>query len=150
RPDILVPLTAVIVLAAFLTPIRFKYDYYFLPCFPFLSMIAVAPFQKAFSRWENRFDTRFAGFTLILLAVLLTMPVPLAPEAFPALRKFRSFIQSTGTCQDKVLFVPGGQPYGGSNDYGIEVQFYTGRAMETSACSEASRAAQKHDIRWMI
>jgi hypothetical protein len=84
------------------------------------------------------------------MGLLLVSPVPFAPEMFPALRRFNAFIQSRGDCSDRVLFLAGGQPYGGDNEYSIEVRFYTGRPVVSPSCERAAEAAADPSVRWVI
>jgi hypothetical protein len=87
---------------------------------------------------------------LLLVAFLLNAPVRLAPEAFPALRRFLPLIQSYGSCASRVLFVEGQQPYGSRIDYGPLVHFYADREFEATDCAGAEAAIARAQPDWVI
>jgi hypothetical protein len=84
------------------------------------------------------------------MPIALTTPLAFGPEMFPALKKFTPFIQSSGSCSDQVLFIPGGQPYASGNEYWIETTFYTGRITFESPCFEANQRASDPAVKWII
>lgn len=146
----LVPLIAAAVVVFTVSLVRFKYEHYYVPAFPFLSLIATHPMAVAFHKNEIRFAQVFPWAVLLLSVVILCSPTQPSPESFPALRKFMALIQSYGDCSDRVLFVDRNQPYGGYLDYKNLVDFYTGHALVHASCAEASEKAMNPSISWVI
>lgn len=154
------PLTAVAVLALALSPMRFKYDYYFLPAFPFLSILSAYFFEPWIARvsakaelseqFMERLSKRFAGFVLILIVICVITPIHFAPEQFPALKVFNAIIQSHGSCEDQILYVPGDEAYGGWQEADIEGRFYTGRNTIQSDCSQINQDVLKPHAAWIM
>ena len=143
------------VLIGILSSLRFKYPYYFLPAFPFLSVLVACLVDSAFMASGRRFIGKLldfviipAGFALPLLLVIL--PVPLTAEQFPALRKFIPFIQTYATPSDRVLYINHTQPYGNDGDAYPEIAFYTGLTFTGSSCEGAPRKAGEVKPEWII
>lgn len=137
-------------MGAAITPLRFKYEYYFLPSLPFLALVSANSLEKYFKALENRLYPIITCLALSLMAFISVVPVAFAPEMFPALKRFNSFIQSYGNCSDQVLFVPGGQPYAADHEYWIEISFYTGRSVTHTSCQEANQKASDPAVKWII
>lgn len=148
--SVTLPLISSAVLCLAITPLRFKYEYYFLPALPFLALFSANSLESYFRALEKRLYPIVTCLALGLMALILVVPIPFAPEMFPALRKFNPFIQSFGNCTDKVLFIPGGQPYAASHEYWIEISFYTGRSVMDGSCPEASQRASDPAVKWII
>ncbi len=146
----LIPVLAAGFFVLAVSPLRFKYDYYFLPTIPFIALLLAQLALPWAERGLARLHAGIIAFALIVPAVLISSPIPFAPEAYPALRKFNAFIQSYGECTDLVLFVEGGHPYGGPVDFSTELDFYTGRKMRVASCDEASRVASDPGVAWII
>ncbi len=154
KKEVALPLLASGVLIAAISPLRFKYAHYFLPAFPFIALLQaqlLMPWLKRFEGQEEaRFNFGFTGVTLVALAAVVVFPIPFAPEAFPALKRFNPYIQSYGNCEDQVLFVPGSHPYGGIVDYSIEIRYATGRKVQEAPCSELVRLASQPSAGWIL
>ena len=148
--SVLTPLLAICVLVGVLSPMRFKYDYYFLPAFPFLCLLATHAFVPAVQKWSTGLYRNFIAFALPLMALVLTAPIQFGPEMFPSLKRFNALIQTYGTCKDEVLVINGGQPYANPGEYSIEVRFYTGRNVMWDECGKASELAKAPNTGWII
>ncbi|MGZ3697239.1 MAG: ArnT family glycosyltransferase, partial [Bdellovibrionota bacterium] len=75
RDSVLIPLVAIAILAIVISPMRFKYDYYFLPAFPFLTLICAQSFRKWLPAWEPALPTAILMTALAMVTFLLTTPV---------------------------------------------------------------------------
>jgi hypothetical protein len=150
EPWVKVPGIAALVVVAAVSLVRFKYDHYYVPVYPFLALLAALPLARYFEKREAGFFFGFELATLGLLVVLLCTPVQTAPESFPAFKRFAALIQSYGECSDRVVFVEGGQPYGAFVDYLPLLNFYTGRHAVSAGCEDASRAALAADVAWVL
>lgn len=130
------------------TLMKFRLGHYFNPAFPFMALLAAAPLERWIDRREPRVIRGF-GYTLgLLLTVLVVAPIPLAPEAFPALKRFMPLIQSYGDCGDRILLVPGGEPIGSSHDYSLVLRTYTERPVDVVACENVHSALTTHP--WVL
>lgn len=145
-----VPLSAAGVLIAAVSLIRFKYDHYFVPAYPFLALLAAHAPAFWLERHAERFYRGFSVFVLALVTFLLATPVETAPESFPALRKFMALIQAHGACEDRVVIVNGGQPYGTFQDYSSLIHFYTGRHAVGTECVGLVQAASDPRAGWIV
>jgi len=150
EPAFLVPAAAVLTLATILTLIRFKLGHYYTPIFPFLAMIASYSIISWIEKHEQGFYRSITGFALALLTFLLITPTHLAPEAFVALKRFVPFVQTHGSCDDRILLVPGGEPVGSALDYRLYLNFYTGRTVLEADCSIAGNAIREQNPEWVI
>jgi hypothetical protein len=145
------PLIAFAVLETVLSFIRFKHYWYFLPVFPFLALILSGAFSDFWDRHSARVSNSLIFFGLSLPVILVCFPVALGPESFPGLRKFNPLIQSYGSCQDHVLFIDGGQPFGTALDSIYELSFYTGRKiLQARDCQEAIRLITTRSPEWIV
>ncbi len=145
------PLIAVLVLETILSSLRFKHYWYFLPVFPFLALILSGAFRDLLDRHSARIREGIIALGVALPVILVCFPVPLGPESFPGLRKFHPFIQSYGTCSDRILFVDGGQPFGTALDSIYELSFYTGRnILQAKDCAEAIRLIETSSPEWVV
>jgi hypothetical protein len=106
---------------------RSKYEHYYMPCFPLLAICAMCVFREWAERWGNRIRTGFYALAFLVPAFLLGAPVPLGAEKFPQLRAWIPFIQSHGSCRDRIALVEDRVPYGSNRDYAAVLQFYTNR-----------------------
>jgi hypothetical protein len=61
-----------------------------------------------------------------------------------------TYIQSSGDCQDEVIMVEGGQPYGKFHDYRNLIHFYTGRRTQLADCQTVNLEAQKRQVKWIL
>ena len=150
RKEFVVPVCTSAVLVAAISLIRFKYDHYFTPAYPFLALIAAQPLAFLLERHERGFYQVFTAFTMLGATIILVTPIQTAPESFPALRKFNSFIQARGDCHDKVVMVEGGQPYGNYLDYANLIHFYTNRRTEIADCQTVNLLAQTREVKWIL
>jgi hypothetical protein len=132
--------------------LRFKSGtHYYVPAYPFLSLLVALPFRNAVEKNPERFAIGFTLFSMSLAVALAIFPIHFGPEAFPALKRFEPLIQSYGDCSQKVFFIEGQQPYGSWIDYKAEINFYTGRQMLYSECAEAKKYLDtESDIGWII
>lgn len=146
----MVPFFGAAIVICAVSLMRFKFDHYFVPAYPFLALVAVQPLALLIRKWEKSIYRTFSVLVLLLATLLLSTPLNPAPESFPALKRFLAVIQNYGTCEDRVLFVEGGQPYGIGADYRHLIKFYTGREMLESSCAEANRMAMYHNINWIL
>jgi len=143
------------VLVVTLSCLRFKYPYYFLPVFPFVSVLVACIVDAAFRAAGRNFNGRTldsllipAGFALPLLLVIL--PVQLTAEQFPALRKFIPYIQTRSAPSDRVLYINHAQPYGNGGDAYPEIAFYTGLTFASSPCEAAPPKIAGLQPEWII
>jgi hypothetical protein len=150
RAEFIVPLSAGVIYIVAISCLRIKYPHNFVPAYPFLALIAAQPLVFWIEKREHLFYRAFAVVTLLGSAFLLATPVQLAPESFPALRKFIPYIQSGGDCRDQVVIVEGGQPHGHFNDFSNLIRFYTGRAVALADCQTVNLAAQKREVKWIL
>jgi hypothetical protein len=91
-----------------------------------------------------------SALALVLLAVVLSMPLPFAPEMFPSIKRFAPIIRSQGNCDDRILFVEGEYPYSTRVDYRIELRFYGGREMELVSCEGLAARARDPQSSWIL
>jgi 4-amino-4-deoxy-L-arabinose transferase-like glycosyltransferase len=138
------------IVIVFISLLRYKHLHYYVPAYPFMALIAAVPLSARLEKWKEPIFRYTPVAVLLIGTVLLASPIRLAPESFPAFRKFATVIQSYGSCQDRVLFVEGGQPYGEQKDYGNLIAFYTGRHMVVAPCEGASEAALGENVAWVI
>lgn len=150
RAEFLVPFTAATVVIGAISLIRFKYDHYFVPAYPFLALIGAQPLCLWVERHAAGFYRGFTLAVLLVATVILCSPINPSPESFPALRRFMAIIQSFGGCQDRVLFVNGYQPYAEFDDYEHLIHFYTGRGAVETDCRGLPSAATDPSIKWIL
>jgi 4-amino-4-deoxy-L-arabinose transferase-like glycosyltransferase len=143
-------LSGALVVSVFISMMKFKFPHYFVPAYPFLALVAVAPFQSWLDARSESAQRWLIAFQLLASAVLLASPISLSPEMFPALKHFDAFIQSYGNCNDRVLYVEGQQPYGSHDDYGAEVGFYANRELVPVDCAGAPGAVEKLNPAWIL
>ena len=146
-----VSLISVGVLFVCITPIRFKMDYYFNPAFPFLALLSAYPLETYFKNRAEILYRKLALFTPLLLAVLLCCPISFGPEAFLALRKMIPYLREYGQCDDTILLIRGGEPYGSSSDYELVLGHYSGHHVVTARCEQVKDKLSEHPrIEWVI
>lgn len=150
KKEFLIPFTATAIVVGVISLIRFKYDHYFVPAYPFMALVAAQPLAFWLERVESSFYRGLMAFTLMGATFILVTRTEPSPESFPALRKFMSVIQSHGDCRDKVLMVEGGWPYGTYLDYGNLLHFYTGRPTAQADCQTVNLLAQNREVKWIL
>lgn len=146
----LVPLVATLLVALVVTLMSFKLGHYYTPIFPFLSLIAAYSIAKWVEKRKLGFYKSVQLASTMLFCFLIVTPTELAPEAFVALTKFETFIQVHGSCEDTVFLVPGEEPVGSSLDYGLHLEFYTGRKVKVIECGDLERAVVSQPYAWII
>jgi 4-amino-4-deoxy-L-arabinose transferase-like glycosyltransferase len=142
--------SAALIVEVFISSIKFKYYWYFLPVFPFLALLCVDPLRDWLRRQEKKVYVSFIALGTLLPAFLLAVPVSFGPENFPGIRKFSPIIQHYGNCSDSVLFIDGGQPFGGELDAIYELSFYTQRKILHGTCAEAQSLLDMHRPAWVV
>lgn len=150
KPSHLIPLVAIAVGSTTITLVRANMPYYYNPTFPFLVYLSAFPISELLKRFEHQVYLSFSAFVPIALAFLLCTPTVLGPEAFVALKKFIPFIQSYGSCTDKILLISGGEPIGSSLDYQLVLNFYADRAVAIEVCANASATIRSLQPQWII
>lgn len=150
RAEFLLPFTAAIVVIGAISLIRFKYDHYFVPAYPFLALIGAQPLCLWVEKHASGFYRSFTLVALLAATIILCSPINPSPESFPALRRFMAIIQSFGDCRDQVLFVNGYQPYAEFDDYQHLIHFYTGREAVETDCQGLPAAATDPQVKWII
>ena len=148
--EVALPLSAVLVVLIVISSMRFKFDHYYLPMYPFLALICTDAVRGWLEQKKEGFYTFLLGASVVIPTALLAFPIELSPEMFPALKRFEAVIQSYGDCHDKVLYVDGEQPYGSSGDYGVEVKFYTNREFLSTDCAGANALIASEKPRWIL
>ncbi len=141
---------AIAIMAVAITPMKFRFDYYFNPVFPFLALLSSYSLIDVVKAVEKNFYAVFSSLVPPVLAFLLCTPTQLGPEAFVALKRFMPFIQSYGNCDHDILLVPGGEPIGSSLDYGLVLNFYTGHQVSVEGCLTASAFIRKNKPDWIL
>jgi hypothetical protein len=149
-PEFAVPLSAALIVILGISSMKFKFPHYYLPMYPFLALLIAGSGRSWLEKHIVGFETALIGGAIALGAVLVSTPIGLAPEMFPALKRFNAIIQSYGTCDDRVVFIDGGQPYGSYGDYSAEITFYTNRKFLGASCSEANALLEKENPAWII
>ncbi len=144
------PLAGALVTILGISSMNFKFPHYYLPMYPFLALLIAGSGRRWLERNVSGVETALVVASLVAGALLVSNPIALAPEMFPALKRFDAIIQSYGKCSDKVLFVDGGQPYGSFGDYAAEVNFYTGRRLLDSSCGNAAAILGAEKPAWII
>lgn len=150
KKEFLVPVVATAIVVCVISLIRFKYDHYFVPAYPFMALISAQPLAFWLERYESAFYKGFMAFTLMGATLILVTRIEPSPESFPALRKYMSVIQSHGDCKDKVLMVEGGWPYGTYLDYSNLLHFYTGRKTAQADCQSVNLLSQNREVKWIL
>lgn len=135
KPGFLLLASAVACVAIPVTLMRFKMGHYFTPTFPFLALMAALPFDAWANRHERKLWTGVIGLTLGLLTFAVTTPFKFAPESFLALKRFMPFMQTYGSCSDRVTLVPGGEPIGSAQDYTLVLHTYVQKPVDTVGCA---------------
>lgn len=134
--------------------VRFKYDHYFVPAYPFLMILAAWPVGQWITQNIGREIKLLRGFVVVSGIAIVgvgTTPLRLMPESFPALQNFMTVMQSHGACDDSVGVLPSGLPYGNFIDYRDEIYFYTGRRARLLTCTDTALtrdALQAHT--WVV
>ena len=146
----LMPGLAALILIVIVSLMKFKYGHYFMPAFPFLSIMAAIPLAQFSERFREKIYAGFFATVLVLTGFLLCTPISLSPESFPAFKRFAAYIQSYGSCADQVLYVAGAHPYGGFEDYQQLIRFYTGRQALEASCAQASARANQASVKWVL
>lgn len=150
RPHFSLIASGAVVLIVVISAMRFKFPHYYLPAFPLLAILFAAMIDPLFQKIESGARSVVLVLAYIAPLVLLILPIHTAPEMFPALRKFATFIQSAGTAKDRVLFVENAEPYGTAGDYFVETIFYTGRRYLETQCANANPLIEKEKPEWII
>ena len=150
RREFAVPAAAAAVVIVAISSLKFKYEHYFVPAYPFLALVAAQPLAFWFEKRERKVYRVFTIITLLGLTYLLATPINPSPESFPSLRRFMAYIESRGDCRDKVVMVEGGQPYGTYLDYSNLLHFYTGRRTEKADCQTMNLLAQSREVKWIL
>ncbi len=151
RPEYLSSGLAVLVLCAVVTAIRYKLGHFVNPVFPFLAILAAESVAGWCERNESLFYAGLNSVVVAAAAVLVTSPISLGPEPFVAMKRFVPFISTTGTCDDTIAILQGGEPVGSELDYRVYLGFYTGRTVEVYGCADLkSRSESGHLPRWVI
>lgn len=149
-PAIALPFSGAMVLITVISAMRFKFPHYFVPAYPFLDLLTVECIREWLEKRQDCFAIAVISIGLVIPPFLLATPVELAPEMFPALRRFNPIIQSYGTCRDYVLFINGQQPYGGPTDYQLELRFYTNRQVMIANCEESKVTIPEMSPQWIM
>jgi 4-amino-4-deoxy-L-arabinose transferase-like glycosyltransferase len=147
---ILLVLCAALVLELVMSLIRFKHYWYFVPVFPFLAILCVAPFEALLKRGSSAIEGTVAILGILVPLVLVGAPVALGPEDHPGLRKLAPFIQASGSCTDRILYIDGEQPFGGDLNSAYELAFYTGRTVLRSTCQNSKERVSGEDPEWIV
>lgn len=150
RAEFVVPLSASVIIIIGISCLRVKYPHYFVPAYPFMSLIAAQPLAYWLEKREAAFNRGLAIFTMLGATLVLVTPIQLAPESFQSLRRFLPYIQLGGDDRDEVVMVEGGQPYGHFNDYANLIRFYTGRTTKLADCQTVNLAAQRREVKWIL
>jgi hypothetical protein len=132
-------LIGISILVFVISSMKFRFFHYFIPAYPFAALISAWPLARFAEKRRLGLYQFTIILSLVLMAFLLNTPVPLAPEMFPALKRFNAIIQTHKDCRQSVLMITGNQPYGSESDYGAEVGFYTSRGIVRSTCEEAQK-----------
>ena len=143
-------LSAALVIFVLISCLKFKYFHYYLPMYPFLALLIAYPVRNLLNQGREGFSLFLIGTALLANTLLIITPIRLGPEPYPALTFFNAIIQSHGTCTDTVLYLNGGQPYGATQDYLAEVQFYTHRRILPADCESAAGLIRKWKPEWII
>jgi 4-amino-4-deoxy-L-arabinose transferase-like glycosyltransferase len=151
RAEFVVPLSAAAIMIVGISCLRVKYPHYFVPAYPFMALIAAQPLTYWLEKKESDFYRGFMVLTMLGATAILVSPIQLAPESFPALRRFIPYIQAAGGDEhDEVVMVEGGQPYGHFNDYANLIRFYTGKTTKLADCQTVNLAAQRREVKWIL
>jgi len=150
KPEVALPMSGAIVVIVVISSMRFKFSHYYLPMYPFIALLTVDCARNWLEIKKEGFERFLIAAALVLPALLLVTPIELAPEMFPALRRFAPIIQSYGSCRDKVLYIEGGQPYGSFGDYRVEIMFYANRDTINASCDEAPRLIALEKPAWIL
>jgi hypothetical protein len=150
NPSLLFVFSAALVLEGVMSWIRFKHYWYFVPVFPFLGLLCVAPFHDFLKKVAPSIEGGFTTLGIIAPLLLVALPIPLGPEDHPGLRKLAPFIQSYGTCQDRILYVDGEQPFGSDLNSTYELAFYTQRRILQANCQNASELLLREAPEWVV
>ncbi len=141
---------SILVCGLIISSMRFKFEHYYLPLFPFLAIFCAIPFQKFL---ERRLLGIQKGLTLIALTVLAGIqifPISFGPEPYIALRKFEHIIRNSKVCDEKILVLDGDFPYGSFADYSAEILFYTGQRPTSGTCANLNQDIKKTTPTWII
>lgn len=150
KPGLALLLSAALVLEGVMSLIRFKHYWYFVPVFPFLSLLCAAPFEAFLKRAASAIEGTVATLGILVPMLLVSFPIPLGPEDHPGLRKLEPFIQSYGTCRDKILYIDGEQPFGSDLNSTYELAFYTQRRILQAGCDNAKEILTGEDPEWIV
>jgi 4-amino-4-deoxy-L-arabinose transferase-like glycosyltransferase len=150
KEGILLLLSATIVLELVMSVIRFKHYWYFLPVFPFLGLLCVAPFEAGLARIRPFLENSITGLGIVIPMLLISLPISLGPEDHPGLRKLSPFIQAYGTCADRILYIDGEQPFGSDLNSTYELAFYTGRKILQAGCDHAMDLLKRESPEWIV
>ena len=149
NPALTLPLAAALVEVAVITLMRFRYEHYYMPAYPFAALFIALSFADFLRRRETALQGIAVALPLTLGSVALAFPVSFGGEKFPQLRVFNPIIR-TGDCADLVLFVQGSQPYGSYGDYAAEISFYTNRRMHWATCENLKEQLAAVKPAWVI
>ena len=149
-PQVALTFCAALVLEITLSCVKFKFYWYYLPIYPFLALLCVDSIAGYLERKKIVIYSSLVGLGIFIPLLLLATPISLGPENFPALRKFEPLIQAYGASSDQILFIDGGQPYGGKLDSIYELTFYTGRKVIQGACDRAEEQIKVDHPEWIV
>lgn len=148
-PEVALCLAAVLIIQVVVSAVRFKFFWYYLPMFPFLALLCLEGIHQWLHHRSVQVMSAIMGLGIFLPTLLVATPIELGPENFPAFRRFEPIIQQYGTCSDRVLFIEGGQPFGGPLDNIYELSFYTGRKILQADCKTAFDVVKAHAPEWI-
>jgi hypothetical protein len=149
-PALTLLLAAVAVEVGMITLMRFRFEHYYMPAYPFAALFIALSFAEALRRRETLVAGVAVGLPLVLGSVAVAFPLSFGGEKFPQLRAFNPLIRATGDCNDLVLFVQGSQPYGSFGDYAAEISFYTNRRMHWATCENFAAKMTELKPAWVI
>ncbi len=147
-------LAAITILGCVITLMKFRFDYYYNPTFPFLAFIAAFSIKEWLELRQKWFYGGIITITPLLLAILISAPISFGEEAFVALKRFEPLIQTYGDCDTPVWVIPGGEPIGSSLDYSVHIAFYTGRKPTQVPCElldlQIEGRSKRKKVGWLI
>jgi hypothetical protein len=141
RLEFVAPAAGTLIVFFLVLSMRAKYEHYYMPCFLLLSICGMIVFRDWAERRARGVRTTLYSMAMIVPAFLLGTPTPLGAEKFPQLRAWIPFIQSHGTCRDRIVLVEDEVPYGSGRDYAAVLQFYTNRHTSGVAGCDGLREA---------
>ncbi len=143
-------LGAITVFELVLNSMKFKFYWYFVPIFPFLALLIVDGLKDFIQKYEEKIQILITTGGIAIPALALSLPISFGPENFPALRRFNAIIQHQGSCQDAILFVDGGQPYGTVLDSLYVLKFGTGHPLLEATCVDVNEVIRTFNPKFVI